>query len=104
MTKVTLTFACGLYDRMLALYTGEVRPQGIDLTFVASETPSETFSRMLNGEFDVSEMSSSEYVRMVSEGQERFIAIPVFPSWVFRHGLICVNRKSNIRSAKDLEG
>jgi hypothetical protein len=30
--KLPLTFACGLYDRMLRLYTGEVQPRGIDLT------------------------------------------------------------------------
>jgi len=28
--KLPLTFACGLYDRMLRLYTGEVQPRGID--------------------------------------------------------------------------
>lgn len=104
MANLPLTFACGLYDRMLALYTGEVRPQGIDLAFVAIDTPSEVFGRMLKGEFDVSEMSSSEFIRMIAAGQRRFIAIPVFPSRVFRHGLICVNRRSGIRSPKDLEG
>src|ERR1700709_972017 len=27
MAKIPLTFACGLYDRMLALYTGEVQAE-----------------------------------------------------------------------------
>jgi hypothetical protein len=31
MSKLPLTFACGLYDRMLALHTREVVPEGIDL-------------------------------------------------------------------------
>src|SRR5215469_10009215 len=35
MPKVAVTFACGLYDRMSALYTGEVKPEGIDLNFLA---------------------------------------------------------------------
>jgi 4,5-dihydroxyphthalate decarboxylase len=35
MPEVSITFACGLYDRMLALYTGEAKPEGIDLNFLA---------------------------------------------------------------------
>src|SRR5262249_46668997 len=30
MAKLQLSFACGLYDRMQPLYTGEVRAEGID--------------------------------------------------------------------------
>src|SRR5438874_13288080 len=30
MSKLPLTFACGLYDRMLALHTGEVQVAGGD--------------------------------------------------------------------------
>ena len=26
MSGLPMTFACGLYDRMLALYTGEINP------------------------------------------------------------------------------
>ena len=37
--KLPMTFACGLYDRMLRLYTGEVRPDGIDLQFLANDEP-----------------------------------------------------------------
>jgi 4,5-dihydroxyphthalate decarboxylase len=99
-----LTFACGLYDRMLPLYTGDVRPAGIDLKFIVNDVPSDVFSRMHKGEFDASEMSSSEFVRLASAGECPFVAIPVFPSRVFRHGLICVNRQAGIKSAKDLEG
>ena len=44
--KLPLTFACGLYDRMLRLYTGEVQPRGIDLTFLANDEPRDIFDRM----------------------------------------------------------
>ena len=33
MSKLPLTFACGLYDRMLALHTGEVQVEGVDLPY-----------------------------------------------------------------------
>jgi 4,5-dihydroxyphthalate decarboxylase len=48
-------------------------------------------------------MSSSEYVSRFAAKKLPFTALPVFPSRVFRHGFIVVNRKF-IKSAKDLEG
>ena len=61
MAKIPMTFACGLYDRMLALYTGEVQPEGIDLDFLAIDDPREIFDRMGKDlAFDACEMSSSE--------------------------------------------
>ncbi len=53
MPKLQLSFACGLYDRMQPLYTGEVRPDGIDLNFIAIDQPRPIFDRMSGGqEFD----------------------------------------------------
>jgi 4,5-dihydroxyphthalate decarboxylase len=102
---VRLTFACGLYDRMLPLYTGEVKPAGIDLQYLAMDNPREVFDRMVRGlEFDAAEMSSSEFISRMSARQCPFVAIPVFPSRVFRHGFIMVNVRSGIRTPKDLEG
>ncbi len=49
MAKLPLTFACGLYDRMVPLYTGEVQPAGIDLNFLAIDNPREIFDRMGGG-------------------------------------------------------
>ena len=45
--RLPLTFACGLYDRMLRLYTREVQPRGIDLTFLANDEPRDIFDRIL---------------------------------------------------------
>ena len=104
-SKLPLTFACGLYDRMLRLYTGEVVPEGIDLKFLANDEPRDIFDRMGGKlEFDASEMSSSEYISRLGTGQCPFVAIPVFASRLFRHGFIFFNRKSGIRTPKDLEG
>lgn len=103
--KLPLTFACGLYDRMLRLYTGEVQPRGIDLTFLANDEPRDIFDRMGGKlEFDASEMSSSEFISRFAAGQCPFVAVPAFASRVFRHGFIFFNRKSGIRAPKDLEG
>lgn len=103
--KLPLTFACGLYDRMLRLYTGEVQPRGIDLKFLANDEPRDIFDRMGGKlEFDASEMSSSEFISRFGTGHCPFVAIPVFASRLFRHGFIFFNRKAGIRTPKDLEG
>jgi 4,5-dihydroxyphthalate decarboxylase len=105
MAKLKLSFACALYDRMQALYTGEVQPEGIELNFMAIEEPRPIFDRMSGGqEFDVAEYSSSEFVQRFANKQCPFVAIPVFPSRTFRHGFIAVNRKSGIKTPKDLAG
>ncbi len=105
MAKLQLSFACGLYDRMQPLYTGEVRVEGIDLNFIAIDQPRPIFDRMAGGEeFDVAEFSSSEFVQRFANKQCPFVAIPVFPSRAFRHGFIAVHRKAGIKTPKDLEG
>jgi len=104
MSKLPLTFACGLYDRMLALHTGEVAVEGVDLNFLVDDNPRNIFDRMAaRQEFDAAEFSSSEYVSRFVAGQCPFVAIPVFASRVFRHSFIFVNRK-HVKTPKDLEG
>jgi len=104
MTALPMTFACGLYDRMTALYTGEVRPVGIDLNFIAVNDPRALFDRMAaRQEFDASEMSTSEYVSRSAAGKCPFVAIPAFPSRMFRHGFITVDSRM-VKTPKDLEG
>src|SRR6202167_3738963 len=105
MPKLQLSFECGLYDRMQPLYTGEVKPDGIDLNFIAIDQPRPIFDRMSGGqEFDCSEYSSSEFTQRFVNKECPFVAIPVFPSIAFRLGFIAVNRKSGIKQPKDLAG
>ena len=105
MANLQLTFASALYDRMQPIYTGEVKPEGIDLNFIRIEQPRPIFDRMSGGqEFDVAEYSSSEYVQRYANKQCPFVAIPVFPSRCFRHAFIGINRKKGIAKPKDLEG
>jgi 4,5-dihydroxyphthalate decarboxylase len=47
MAKLRLSFACGFYDRMQPLYTGEVKLDGIDLDFIAIDQPRLIFDRMV---------------------------------------------------------
>jgi 4,5-dihydroxyphthalate decarboxylase len=104
MPKLQMTFACGLYDRMSALHNGEVQVDGIDLNFIPVHHPRDLFDRMVAGlEFDASEMSASEYVTRFTADQCPFIAIPVFPSRMFRHGFIAVDNRV-VKEPRDLAG
>src|ERR1700739_4813690 len=104
MPALPITFSCGLSDRMRALYTGDVKADGIDLNFLVMDNPREIFDRMSNRlEFDACEMSSSELISRHAANKLPFGAIPVFASRVFRHGFITVNR-NHVKKPKDLEG
>jgi 4,5-dihydroxyphthalate decarboxylase len=92
-------------DRMAALATGEVVADGIDLNYVRVRNPGELFQRMAqHAEFDVAEMSLCTTMIMRSQGDDRFVAIPVFPSRAFRHSQLYVHRDSGIRRPEDLVG
>jgi 4,5-dihydroxyphthalate decarboxylase len=104
MSNLRLTFACGPYDRTQSLRDGTLSPEGIDLVYLPLQ-PAEIFWRMLQyREFDASEMSLSNYTSLVSRGDAPFIAIPAFPSRVFRHGYFFINTDSGIRHPGDLKG
>jgi 4,5-dihydroxyphthalate decarboxylase len=55
-------------------------------------------------EFDVSELSLSNYLMEVARGPCRFVGIPVFPHRAFRHSSIWVRADSSIERAEDLVG
>jgi len=104
MPKLKLTIACGDYDRIRALSDGTVQPEGIELNYIPIR-PAETFWRMLNNEeFDASEMSLSSYSILRSQGDTRFIALPVFPSRIFRQSCVYVNSRAGIKRPEDLKG
>lgn len=102
-TRVPLALACWDYDRTQGLRDGRIRPDGVDLTYLALPAE-EIFFRMARyQEFDAAEMSLSSYV--ISLFQETpFVAIPVFPSRAFRHNGIYVNAAAGIEEPADLIG
>lgn len=85
MSALSISLAVGPYDRTKALTDGRVSVEGVDLNPMVLH-PAEIFLRMSNGaEFDVAEMSLGAYTIGLSRGDDRFVAIPVFPSRAFRH-------------------
>lgn len=99
-----LTFAVGPYDRVMPLFDGTVA-HGLPLEPRLIATPVELFGRMIaHGEFAIAEMSLTHCFVLQALGQANFVAVPVFPSRMFRHGFIFVHRDAGIRSPRDLEG
>ncbi len=95
MMKLALSLAISPYD-----HARDLRPQGIDLT-VLDLPIEEIFHRFTRWrEFDVSEMSLGKVVSILSQPHPDIIAIPVFPSRVFRHSAIY----TKLATPKDLEG
>ena len=104
MSKLRITLACWGYDRVAPLASGAVQSDGIELVFLDLPVE-ETFFRMARyREFDASEMSLSSYTVTLARDDPPFIAIPVFPSRMFRHGSIFVAAKSGIREPRELAG
>jgi 4,5-dihydroxyphthalate decarboxylase len=101
--NLQLSYAGHLSDRVQDMYYGVVRPEGIDLHFIALP-PVEAFNRMLRNEFHCGEMSFSTYVIRLARGDLPFVAIPVFPARTFRHGAIYVNTRAGIAGPRDLIG
>ncbi|KAH6667421.1 dihydroxyphthalate decarboxylase [Halenospora varia] len=102
MSDLSMAFASGLYDRMQALHSKEVKAAGIELNFVVVNHPRDLFDRQAKTtEFDSSELSASEYITGYAKGDRTWVAIPVFPSRLFRHGFIVVNT-DKIKSPADL--
>lgn len=105
MANSTITIGCRDYDHARALTDGRVTVDNLDLKFVNISPPSQIFLRMLqNEEFDASEMSLSNYMIALDKGDQRFVAIPVFPSRVFRHSYIWINTRAGIEKPQDLKG
>ena len=108
MPPPKITFATASYDRMLALRTGDVKPSdfgaGFELDVRPIEHVREIFDRMGgSAEFDAAEFSSTEYIGRIGRGDRTFVALPVFPSRVFRHGFIFANR-TRVQKPEDLAG
>jgi 4,5-dihydroxyphthalate decarboxylase len=98
-----VSLACWDYDRTRALADGRVAVDGVELIYHPLVVE-ETFFRMLRyRDFDASEMSLSSYCRSKFL-DDPFVAIPIFPSRMFRHGFIFVSEKSGIAQPRDLIG
>src|SRR5262245_36935340 len=101
--RLHLTMAVADYDHIRDLVHGVVKADGIALTGLVLEVE-EIFHRFIKHlEWDVSEISFAKYTAMTAQGGAPMVAIPVFPSRVFRHSSIYIRTDRGIGTPKDLE-
>ena len=104
MANLKLILGCWHYDRTRALADGSVQPEGIELEYRSAPQVGAIMERAMKGEFDVSELGITYYLRSLELPDPPFVAIPVFPNRLFRHGAIFVNKDSGIQEPRDLIG
>jgi 4,5-dihydroxyphthalate decarboxylase len=104
---LTLTIGFSRNPRIEPLLDGAVKAQGIDLQFVVCR-PGELFYRNLKyDEFDVFEMSMSEYLmtRERRQGSKwHWTGLPIFPAKAFLWLQLYVNTSAGIKDLSELRG
>ena len=104
MSDVRLSLALSGYDHTRDLVDGSVVVPGID--FVALQRSiEEIFYRVATyRDFDVAEFSFAKYVAMRAAGIDDIIALPVFPSRLFRQSSVYLRADSPLERPTDLRG
>ena len=82
--------AIGDYAHVQALADGRVRVEGLDLRVLRLGAEQVIQRTMEHQEWEIAEFSLAQYVALRASGDRSLIAIPVFPSRMFRHGSIFV--------------
>lgn len=99
-----IVIACGDYDRTRRFIDHTIEVDGASYRCLNINT-AEIFYRMSRyAEFDACEMSLGNYCAGVGQGDDRFIALPIFLSRVFRHGNVRVREGSDIEDPSQLKG
>jgi 4,5-dihydroxyphthalate decarboxylase len=102
---IRLTLAIGDYVHTRELATGGVRAEGIDLTVLTYPFEQVGLRFAALREWEVSEFSLANYCALVAKQEQTpMVALPVFPSRVFRHSAIFIRGDSDIREAVQLSG
>ncbi len=104
VSRLALTLAVSDYDHLRDLTEGRVQAEGIEIIPLRFAVEEIFFRFIKFREWEVSEVSFAKYVSLRSQGDESLVAIPVFPSRVFRHSSIYVRADGRVRRVEDLAG
>lgn len=104
MADLKVDIAFWDYDRTRALANGKVKIPGVEATFHGAPIVTQIFDGAVRGQFQVSELGMTYFLRTFQGHDSPFLAIPVFPNRAFRHSAIYINRASGIEKPEDLNG
>lgn len=104
MSLLKLTIATTDYDHFRDIRMGNVQPEGIDLNWL-NLGHHECFARFTaSREFDLSELSFAKFSTQVTRKDSNIVGLPIICSRLFRFSSFYVNKKSGIKTVKDLIG
>jgi 4,5-dihydroxyphthalate decarboxylase len=104
MSELKLSIATTDYDHFRDFRLGAVKAEGIEHNWL-NLGHHECFARFTaNREFDVSELSFAKFATQVTRPDSDIIGLPVVCSRLFRFSSFYVNKKSKIKSVRDLKG
>ena len=104
MAKLKLSLATTDYDHFRDFRLGTVQAEGIE-TIWSMLGHHEIFARFtFDREWDAAELSFAKFTAQVTRKDSDIIGLPVVCSRLFRFSSFYVNKKSKIRTAKDLKG
>lgn len=104
MEPLTVSLASRPYDGIMPIVRGEASIPNVEIRPTLDYNVPRVFGMLFRGEVDVSEMSLAELIYYTSRGKADFVAVPVFPSRVFRHSFFFCNPRSGIGGPRDLNG
>jgi 4,5-dihydroxyphthalate decarboxylase len=103
-SPIKIRLASRAYDGTLPILRSQMGIPGFEFDITETEDVPRMFAGMFQGRYDVSEMSLGELIYYTSRDKADFIAIPVFPSRMFRHGFIFCRKSAGINHPSHLNG
>ncbi len=104
MPKLQLSAGLPSNPRTWPILDGSVEIDGVDL-IPSIVFPSELFWRQLRfGDFDISEMSFSSLIKTISQGDDRWVGLPIFMTRRFFHTEMISRTDRGIETPADLKG
>ncbi len=102
--NIRLTLAINDSDHVRDVLSGVVSVDGVDLTPLILEAE-EIFFRFSRGhEWEITELSLGKYTTLRARGDDSVVAIPVFPSRMFRHSAIYIRPDGPLEDPAALAG
>jgi 4,5-dihydroxyphthalate decarboxylase len=104
MAPLCIALASRPYDGIMPIVQREATIPGVEIETRLDLNVPRVFASLFEGKVDISEMSLAELIYYTTRDKADFVAIPVFPSRVFRHGYLFLDPRSGIQGAHDLNG
>jgi 4,5-dihydroxyphthalate decarboxylase len=110
VANLPISLTCADYARVMPLATGQVKPDGIDLTMILGSKGSwplraDLLRRAANDpSVHGGESSMAGHLRRIDQGDRSLVALPVFPLRNFTARDLYIRKDGPVKTAADLTG